>query len=314
MTPQSAYLYHSVFERHDMGVGHPEQPDRVRVVHRALTQSGLLNQMHSFEAPKASNAALARAHSENYVHALAQASPAQGLRALDPDTSMNPFTFEAAVHAAGALVKATDLVLAEGFQRAFCNVRPPGHHATRDTAMGFCFFNNVAVGAHHALAQYGLKRIAVIDFDVHHGNGTENIFANEPRVAMVSTFQSQLYPGSGQDPLGPQMHNVGLPANSDGGALRRAVSETWLTALDEFSPELIYISAGFDAHVEDDMSQLRWVDQDYAWVTEQIVALANRHSQGRIISALEGGYALPALGRSAVEHVRVLTASTNKNG
>jgi acetoin utilization deacetylase AcuC-like enzyme len=206
----------------------------------------------------------------------------------------------------GAAVLATDLVVQGDCTRAFCNVRPPGHHAERGAAMGFCFFNNVAVGIRHALDVHGLSRVALVDFDVHHGNGSEDIFFDDDRVLMVSTFESRLYPFQGEQARGRNMVNVPLMAYSDGTALRQAVTDTWLPALRAFAPQMIFISAGFDAHRDDEMSHLGWVDGDYAWVTRELVALADELCEGRIVSMLEGGYSLPALARSVELHVRGL--------
>ena len=228
---------------------------------------------------------------------------------LDPDTAMSPHTWDAALHAAGAAVLAADLVIGGRADSAFCAVRPPGHHATRTRAMGFCLFNNVAVGAMHALEQHGLERVAIIDFDVHHGNGTEDIFSDDERVVMASIFQHPFYPYSGTENVAPNMANVPLPAGSDGKALRTAVEKIWMPALDELEPQMIFVSAGFDAHVEDDMAGLRFTEADYAWVTQRIVEVADKYAGGKIVSVLEGGYALSALGRSVVTHLKVLGAS-----
>jgi acetoin utilization deacetylase AcuC-like enzyme len=219
---------------------------------------------------------------------------------------MNPRTWDAALRAAGAVVAATDAVARRELDNAFCAVRPPGHHALRAQAMGFCFINNVAVGALHALEQHGMGRVAVIDFDVHHGNGSEDIFRDDPRVLMCSIFEQGIYPFSGEDAKGPNMVNVGLPSRSGSTAFREAVTTHWLPALEAFAPQALYVSAGFDGHREDDMGNLGLVEVDYAWVTRQVMAVAQRHAGGRVISCLEGGYALSALGRSAEAHVRVL--------
>ena len=258
------------------------------------------------EAPLVTDQQLARVHPIEYVRAIRDAAPETGTVHLDPDTAMNPHTLDAALRAAGAAVLATDLVMKDSVKAAFASVRPPGHHACRARSMGFCIFNNVAVAAKHAIAEHGLERVAVIDFDVHHGNGTEDIFEGDPQVLMASTFQHPFYPYSGTEDPAANMFNVPLAAGSGGRELREAVREIWLPALDDFRPELILFSAGFDAHVEDDMAMLRFVDGDYAWVTREVKAIADRHGKGRIVSVLEGGYALPALGRSAVEHLRVL--------
>ena len=219
---------------------------------------------------------------------------------------MNPHTLTAALRAAGAAVLATDLVLAGDAPSAFCCVRPPGHHATRAAAMGFCFFNNVAVGIRHALTHHGIERVALIDFDVHHGNGSEDIFKGDERVLMCSIFEQGIYPFTGDDATGPNMVNVGLPSRSGGAAFRDAVSKHWLPALETFRPEMIYISAGFDGHRDDDMGNIGLLEADYEWVTQQIMAVAAQHSQGRVISCLEGGYILSPLARSVAAHVRVL--------
>jgi acetoin utilization deacetylase AcuC-like enzyme len=292
--------------RHEMGAGHPECPQRVSVIADRLLARGLLDVMESFEAPSATIEQLVRAHDRAYVEQLIALSPETGYRQLDPDTAMNPHTVDAAMHAAGAAVLAAELVAQGGFRRAFCNVRPPGHHAERGSAMGFCFFNNVVVGIRHALDELGMQRIALIDFDVHHGNGSEHILAGDQRVLMVSTFQSKLYPYSGEEALGPNILSVPLAPYSGGQALRDAVADAWLPALRAFKPQMLFISAGFDAHRDDDISQLGWVDADYAWVTRQLASLADELCEGRIVSMLEGGYNLPALGRCAEAHVRGL--------
>ncbi|MFZ2297528.1 MAG: histone deacetylase family protein, partial [Aquabacterium sp.] len=232
--------------------------------------------------------------------------PTEGYHHVDPDTSMNPHTLQAALRAAGAVVQATDLVLGGKAPSAFCNIRPPGHHAERDSAQGFCFFNNVAVGIRHALDVHGLQRVALIDFDVHHANGSQDILMGDERVLMCSIYEKGLFPDSGDAHDGPNMVNVGLPARMGSDAFREAVVEQWLPALDAFAPQLIYVSAGFDAHREDDMGNLALVEADYAWVTQQIMRLADRHCRGRVISCLEGGYALSALARSTAAHVRSL--------
>ncbi len=302
----SAYITHADCARHDMGAYHPECPERLAAINDHLLVKGLLDFMMPFDAPLATEEQLGRAHSALYVREIIAASPAEGLHALDPDTSMNPHTLSAALRAAGAAVQATDLVLGGQAATAFCSVRPPGHHAERAAAMGFCFFNNVAVGIRHALDVHGLSRVALIDFDVHHGNGSEDIFHDDDRVLMCSTFETGLYPFSGDEPAGPNMINVGLDRRADGQAFRAAVTDRWLPALEAFRPDIIFISAGFDAHREDDMGNLALTEADYAWVTRQIMDVARRHCQGRVVSCLEGGYALSALARSVAAHIRVL--------
>ena len=302
----TAFITHSDCLKHDMGVGHPEQAARLTAIEDQLIAAGVADYLQRYEAPLATDAQLTRVHPLEYVRAIRAAAPATGIVHLDPDTAMNPHSLNAALRAAGAAVLATDLVLQKKNDAAFCSVRPPGHHACRARAMGFCIFNNVAVAVRHAQHAYGLQRIAIIDFDVHHGNGTEEIFAGDPQVLMVSTFQHPFYPYSGTESPASNMVNVPLPAGAGTRQFHEAVTKFWLPALDEFRPELVIFSAGFDAHLEDQMAMLQLKDTDYGWVTEQVKAIAERHAQGRIVSLLEGGYALSALGRSVVQHLRVL--------
>lgn len=302
----SAYITHPDCTRHEMGPHHPECPERLGAINDMLLTKGLLDYMAPYDAEPATVDQLERAHAALYVQELIAASPTEGYHHVDPDTSMNPHTLQAALRAAGAVVQATDLVLGGKAPSAFCNIRPPGHHAERDSAQGFCFFNNVAVGIRHALDVHGLQRVALIDFDVHHANGSEDILMDDERVLMCSIYEKGLFPDSGESHDGPNMVNVGLPARMGSDAFREAVLEQWLPALDAFAPQLIYISAGFDAHREDDMGNLALVEADYAWVTQQIMRLADRHCRGRVISCLEGGYALSALARSTAAHVRSL--------
>ncbi len=301
-----AFISHPDCARHEMGPHHPECPERLGAIQDMLLLRGLLDYMNTYDAPLATVDQLGRAHTTGYVRELMAAAPKEGYHRVDPDTEMNPYTLQAALRAAGAAVQATDLVLSGQVPSAFCSVRPPGHHAERAAAMGFCFFNNVAVGIRHALDVHGLQRVALIDFDVHHGNGSEDIFQGDERVLMCSIFEKGLYPNTGESATGPNMCNVGLPARSGSEVFRDAVTRQWLPALDAFAPQLIYISAGFDAHREDDMGNLGLLDADYAWVTRQLSDVAQRHCQGRIISCLEGGYVLNPLARSVAEHVKVL--------
>ena len=303
---QTAYITHSDCLKHDMGVHHPECPQRLMAIEDQLVASRLMSHLQRHDAPLATDEQLERVHTPRYVESIRLASPAMGLTFLDPDTAMNPFSLNAALHAAGAAVLATDLVMERKAENAFCAVRPPGHHAESARAMGFCLFNNVAVGVAHALEHYGLQRVAIADFDVHHGNGTEEIFRDDPRVMLCSTFQHPYYPYCGADSASTTMINVPLPAGTDGAAFRKAVNEHWLPALERFKPEMLFVSAGFDAHREDEMAQLRLVEADYAWVTQFIKDVAGQYAHGRIVSLLEGGYELHALGRSVVAHVKVL--------
>jgi acetoin utilization deacetylase AcuC-like enzyme len=302
----TAFITHSDCLKHDMGAGHPEQPARLTAIEDQLIASGIDSALQRYEAPLATDAQLARVHPVEYVKAIREAAPESGRVHLDPDTAMNPHTLNASLRAAGAAVLAVDLVFNKSNPNAFCSVRPPGHHACRARPMGFCIFNNVAVAARHALHEHGIERVAIIDFDVHHGNGTEEIFEGDPHVLMASTFQHPFYPYSGTDMPASNMVNVPLPAGAGSKQLQEAVARHWLPALDEFEPELVIFSAGFDAHIEDDMAMLQFRDADYRWVTEQVKAIADRHARGRIVSMLEGGYSLPALGRSVVQHLRVL--------
>jgi acetoin utilization deacetylase AcuC-like enzyme len=302
----TAFIHHPECMLHDMGEHHPESPGRLTSVEDHLLATGVAQHLVSELAPEASREQLLRVHDGSYIDSILSASPRKGLVHLDPDTAMNPHTLSAALHAAGAVVRATDMVAGGVVENAFCNVRPPGHHACRARAMGFCFFNNVAVGAAHALAVHGLDRVAIVDFDVHHGNGTEDIFTGDRRVLMVSTFQHPFYPYSGTQGRSEQMVNVPLAAYSGGGQFRRAVETFWLPALDAFEPQMVFVSAGFDAHRDDDMASLGLVEDDYAWVTRQIKDVSRRHAQGRLVSTLEGGYNLPALARSVRAHVREL--------
>jgi acetoin utilization deacetylase AcuC-like enzyme len=304
----TAFITHPSFLLHDMGPQHPECPARLTAIADRLVAAGIDGHLQHHEAPRASREAVLRAHGAAYVARLEAASPREGLAYLDPDTALNPHSLDAAWHAAGALTLATDLVMRGDCDNAFCAVRPPGHHAVRDRAMGFCIFNSVAVGILHALEVHGLTRVAVVDFDVHHGNGTEEIFAGDERVLMVSTFQYPLYPYSGVEPLGDNMLNVPLAPGSDGASLRKAVEQVWLPALAAFAPQAIYVSAGFDAHREDPLAGLNFSDDDFAWVTRELLGAARAHANGRVVSTLEGGYALSALGRSAALHIREMLA------
>jgi acetoin utilization deacetylase AcuC-like enzyme len=289
-----------------MGADHPECPERLASISDHVIALGLDGLVAHYEAPAATREQLSRVHSPAYVEAIERAAPERGLRYLDPDTALNPHSVDAALHAAGAVVNAVDLVCGGRRKTAFCAVRPPGHHAESGRAMGFCVFNNVAVGAAHAMNAHGLSRVAIVDFDVHHGNGTEEMFSDDPRVLMVSTFQYPLYPYSGVNDPAPNMVNIPLAAGSGSAEFRDAVVTPWLPALERHAPELILISAGFDAHREDPLAGLELTESDYAWVTRELVAVADRHASGRIVSSLEGGYALSALGRSAAAHVREL--------
>ena len=302
----AAFITHAECLKHDMGAHHPEQPARLTAIEDQLIASGIGQYLTRFDAPLATDEQLARVHPLDYVRAIRDAAPEHGTVHLDPDTAMNPYTLNAALRAAGAAVLGVDLVVSGKFSSSFSSVRPPGHHACTARPMGFCIFNNVAVAARHALDEHGLERVAIVDFDVHHGNGTEDIFEGDERVLMVSTFQHPFYPYSGTENPASNMVNVPLAAGAGSREFREAVREAWVPALNEFRPELILFSAGFDAHAEDDMAMLRLSDLDYGWVTEQMKSVADEHAKGRMVSMLEGGYSLSALGRSVVQHLRVL--------
>ena len=308
----TAFITHSDCLGHEMGPTHPERPERLSAIKRHLRASGLMESLRCLEAPLADAADLKRIHSAEYVDLIFAHAPTEGYVQLDPDTLMNPYSLAAARRAAGAGVLAVEEVMAGHAANAFCSVRPCGHHAMRARPMGFCIFNNIAVAAAYALEAKGLERVAIIDFDVHHGNGTEEAFsppAWRERVVMASFFQHPFYPGSGTDNPAPNMFNVPLSAGSDGAAARRAFEKTWQPALEDFKPQMIFISAGFDAHREDLLGGLALVEDDYAWMTRELMKVAERFSQKRIVSMLEGGYNLAALGRSAVAHVRALSGS-----
>ena len=305
----TAFITHPACKLHDMGAGHPESPQRLAAIKDRLIASGLDNLLKHHEAPLITREALLRVHRESYLDEIEAKAPNQGMVQLDPDTSMNPYSLEAARRAAGAVVLGVDLVMTGKVQNAFCAVRPPGHHALSNRSMGFCIFNNVAVAAAYARAVHGIKRVAILDFDVHHGNGTEEIFANEPNVMLCSTFQHPYYPYQGADTVSDHIINTPIAANAGGEEFRAAVMRDWIPNVKRFQPELILISAGFDAHKDDPLAYLKLTEGDYRWVTAEIMKLANEFSKGRIVSALEGGYNLDALGRSVTEHIRVLVGS-----
>ncbi len=301
-----AFITHPDCALHDMGAGHPECPARLHAIQDQLISSGLDIALRHHDAPLATRAQLLRVHTEAYVDEIFARAPDEGRAWLDPDTSMNPHSLNAALRAAGAAVLAVDLVMDDKVQSAFCSIRPPGHHAERNRAMGFCIFNNIAVAAAHAFDQYGLQRVAIVDFDVHHGNGTEDIFRDDERLLFCSTFRHPFYPYSGADTHSTHIVNVPLPVVTGGEDFRAVIEARWRPALERFAPQLILVSAGFDAHVEDDMGGLQLREVDYAWVTRILHELAERHCGGRIVSVLEGGYALGALGRSVAAHLNAL--------
>ena len=307
---KTAYITHADCLRHEMGTGHPESPDRLNAVNQEMRACGLLDELRCLEAPLAGPDDLKRVHRATYVDAIFENAPGEGYLQLDPDTAMNKYSLSAAQRAAGAGLLAVDEIMAGRSANAFCAIRPCGHHATQVRSMGFCIFNNIGVAAAYALEKKGVERVAVIDFDVHHGNGTEDMFSTthwHKRVLMASFFQHPFYPYSGTSNSAPNMINVPLAAGSGGAAVKEAVQRQWLPALEDFRPEMIFISAGFDAHKEDLLGGMALVEADYIWLTRELKDVAARHSEGRIISMLEGGYNLSALGRSVAAHVRTLS-------
>jgi acetoin utilization deacetylase AcuC-like enzyme len=311
----TGYFTHKDCWKHEMGPGHPECPERLDAIEDWLLATGVKDALDCREAPLASTDDIVLAHDRMMIAAIRGLSGqlADDVKAggppyaqIDPDTSLNVFTWNAALRASGAVMAATDSVMAGEMENAFCAVRPPGHHACHDKAMGFCFFNNVAIAARYALERHGLKRVAIVDFDVHHGNGTEDILKGDNRVLMVGFFQHPFYPYSDIGHPAANMLNLPVPAYTKGVDIRELVDVMWIPRLEAFKPEMIFISAGFDAHRDDDLGQLGLVEQDYAWITSRIKDVARRHSKGRIVSSLEGGYNLQALARSVEAHIRVL--------
>ena len=310
----TGYYSHRACWKHEMGAGHPECPERLDAIEDRLLITGVGDALDRRDPTPASLSDLELAHDRLHLAALRglseelreeMAAGGPSHTQLDPDTAMNVHTWEAALLSAGAAIDATDAVMAGELENAFCAVRPPGHHATRGKAMGFCFINNVAVAAKYALERHGLKRVAIIDFDVHHGNGTEDIVAGDPRILMCSFYQHPFYP-EWNHASADNLVNLPVPAYTKGMDIRELVDMCWLPRLNAHKPEMIFISAGFDAHREDDMGQLGLVEQDYTWMTQQIKAVANRHAKGRVVSCLEGGYNLSALARSVEAHIRAL--------
>jgi len=302
----TGYISHPDFFKHEMGSYHPECPARLSAIEDQLILSRIDDFLTRIDAPLATEIQVGLVHDQGMIDYLKQHIPQSGYVEIDGDTSMNPHSYQAALRAAGACIAGVDAVMQGEVNNVFCAVRPPGHHAEPSHAQGFCFFNNIAIAAKYVLEQYHLNKVAIIDFDVHHGNGTEAAFTNDTRVLMCSFFQHPLYPYSGDQPGSDNMVNIPVPAYTKGGDIRAIVSDIWLPRLEEFAPEFIFISAGFDAHREDELGQLGLVESDYAWITEKIQQVAKKYAKGRILSALEGGYHLSALGRSVVAHIKEL--------
>jgi len=306
----TAFFTHAACLEHDTGPGHPERKQRLEAVLLALGEPEFAA-LDRREAPRAEIDQIARVHDRAYVEHLLAKVPERGWAALDGDTAISPGSGEAALRAAGAMVAAVDLVMTNGVANAFCGVRPPGHHAESDMAMGFCLFNNIAIGAAHACAVHGLKRVAIVDFDVHHGNGTQHIFEHDAQIFYASTHQMPLYPGTGtraEHGIG-NVCNAPLPAYAGGDEFRDAYEEIILPAIERFQPELLLISAGFDAHRADPLASLELEAEDFGWITERLAELAATHCRGRLVSTLEGGYDLGALAECCAAHVAALMAA-----
>lgn len=299
-------ITHEACLRHEMTPGHPERPARLAAVLRHLRETGLADEMTERQAPAASDVDIERVHGKHHLQRLRQLTPTAGLTQLDPDTALGPHSLHAARVAAGAAADGVDAVLDTHERRVFCAVRPPGHHAEESTAMGFCLLNGVAVAAAHALARPEVDRVAILDFDVHHGNGTVAAFREQPHVLVCSSFQFPHYPYRLQQVRRPNIVNTPLAAGTTGTAFRRAVERDWLPALEAFQPALILVSAGFDAHAEDPLGALLLNEDDFTWVTRLIADAARRFADGRVVSVLEGGYDLEALAHSAAAHVAAL--------
>lgn len=301
-----AIISHRDCLAHDAGSHHPENADRLHAINNQIIMSGLEFVVRNYDAPLASKEQLSLAHDRDYVERIFATAPDEDFVEIDGDTVMSPGTLDAALRAAGSGILGVDLIMKDEANPVFCSVRPPGHHAEYDKAMGFCLFDNIAVAASYALQNYNLDRVAIVDFDVHHGNGTEDIFKDDPRVLFCSSFQHPFYPFTGHEFDTKNLVDVPLPSGADGPAFRKAITEHWLPALENFRPQFIFISAGFDAHILDDMSNLRLVEADYAWISRELAKIAEKYAGGRILSMLEGGYEPGALARSVVAHLKAL--------
>ena len=293
---------------HEVPQGHPERPDRLVHLLKHLKETGVTDDFPLKSAPKIGSAQVNNAHGSRYFFSLGEKKPNEGLEALDPDTWMSPRSLDAAEHAAGAVWQGVNDVIGGTDQRVFCAVRPPGHHAEYDSPMGFCLLNSVAIAAINALEIPGINKVAILDFDVHHGNGTVDLCKDNPDILVCSSFQHPFYPGRLHDIHRPHIVNTPLPSGTAGGAFRHAITQDWWPAIHAHHPDINLLSAGFDVHKEDPLAQFQLIEDDYYWITQEIVALANQYAQGRIVSALEGGYDLQALGTSVVAHLEALKA------
>lgn len=303
---RTAFITHPDTLLHVMDGNHPESPARITAIKNALIKHKIDQKLTHYKAPAATDRELARVHSAEYIRRIRALAPKAGLVRLDADTAMGPMSLSAALHASGAVIFATDLVMRGLADNAFCCIRPPGHHAGVANSAGFCIFNHVAVAVAHAFEKYGIKRAAIIDFDVHHGDGTEEIFRNDPRVMLCSTFQHPFYPHRGADTRSDRMLNMPLKAKSGRKEFQQVFEQTFLPALNAFKPEIIFISAGFDAHIEDPLADLALENTDYGWMTTLIKQAAQQHAKGRIVSSLEGGYHLQSLGNAVAIHLSAL--------
>lgn len=301
-----AVISHPDCALHDAGAGHPENPSRIAVISQAIDHFAFKAAIKHHLAPTATRGQLLLAHDAEYVDWIFSIAPKEGFIAIDGDTIMNPYTLAAALRAAGSTILAVDLLLKGNTQAAFCNVRPPGHHAERDKAMGFCFFNNVAIGVRYAMEKYNLRRIAIVDFDVHRGNGTQGIFQQDPDVLFCSSFEHPLYPGYEPEMDNEHILSVPLPPDTGSKEFREQVAAAWFDKIADFKPQLIFFSAGFDAHVSDPLANLRLTEADYVWLTTQIAKIAKVHCDGRLISVLEGGYQLDALAQCVPAHINAM--------
>jgi len=299
-------ISHPECRLHDMGPLHPERPERLTAIETAIKNSPLKDSIEFLEAPYATKENLLEAHTPKYIEAIFKLSPKSGLVYLDGDTSMGPFTLNAALRAAGSVIYGVDLIMHRNASRVFCNVRPPGHHAEHNLAMGFCLFNNVAIGVNYLLHHYPITRIAIIDFDVHHGNGTEDILKQEERVLFCSSYQHPFYPGNPVTQNNDHILHIPLEAGTTGATFREQAKAVWFPRLEAFKPQFVFFSAGFDAHQSEILAGLRFVEEDYYWITEEVIKLTKQSTKGRYISVLEGGYNLDALGASVVAHLNAL--------
>ncbi|MBX2881928.1 MAG: histone deacetylase family protein [Granulosicoccus sp.] len=305
----TALISHPDCVLHEISPGHPECPERIDAIKRQLESRGLYDSLQHHEAEVAQRERLTLGHAESYVDMIFKESPESGRVQLDPDTAMNPHSLSAALRGAGAGMQAVDLVCGGHVSNAFCMTRPPGHHAEYDKAMGFCFFGNIAIAARYAVKQHGMERVAILDFDVHHGNGTEDIVDGDESILFCSSFQHPFYPGGYRQNVPNQRINVPLDAGCGSHDFQQAIVQQWLPALEEFKPQMIFVSAGFDAHEEDPLASICLLDDDFVWISQQIMSVADRFADGRIVSMLEGGYALAALGRCATAHVEALMSA-----